>query len=222
MCSCIKGSFRTLLRAEASGICGAVKDSGVSDETRSFQMNTACFGSGFASGSSIDPWRRRGQSTIEAAVTIPVIFLLLLLLLQPGIYLYDRVVMMGAAAEGCRLLATSEEVSGAGDEGCEQAIRRRLGAIPSQELFHVHEGECSYQIGLEGSEATERVQVTIENKLRPLPILDMGATLLGLTDSEGCLTCKVQVSLPTQDEWVAQGSLGLNPSGWANAREGTS
>ena len=130
--------------------------------------------------------------------------------------------LMGAAAEGCRLLATSEEVSGAGDEGCEQAIRRRLGAIPSQELFHVHEGECSYQIGLEGSEATERVQVTIENKLRPLPILDMGATLLGLTDSEGCLTCKVQVSLPTQDEWVAQGSLGLNPSGWANAREGTS
>lgn len=68
----------------------------------------------------------RGQSTAEAAVALPVVFLLVLLLVQPGIVLYDRMVMAGAAAEGCRLLATSD-----GDAAtCEEYVRRRLGAIP--------------------------------------------------------------------------------------------
>ena len=40
----------------------------------------------------------RGQSTAEAAVALPVVFLLVLLLVQPGIVLYDRMVMAGAAA----------------------------------------------------------------------------------------------------------------------------
>ena len=35
----------------------------------------------------------RGQSTVEAAVALPVVFLLVLLLVQPGIVLYDRMVM---------------------------------------------------------------------------------------------------------------------------------
>ena len=34
-----------------------------------------------------------GQATIEAAFIIPVLFILMLLLLQPGIVLYDRLVM---------------------------------------------------------------------------------------------------------------------------------
>ena len=34
--------------------------------------------------------RERGQATVEAAVLIPVLFTALLLLLQPGILLYDR------------------------------------------------------------------------------------------------------------------------------------
>ena len=41
--------------------------------------------------------RERGQATVEAAVLIPALFTALLLLLQPGILLYDRMVMQGAA-----------------------------------------------------------------------------------------------------------------------------
>ncbi|MGN1361061.1 MAG: TadE/TadG family type IV pilus assembly protein [Eggerthellaceae bacterium] len=52
----------------------------------------------------------RGQSTVEAAVMIPLLFGGMLMLLQPGILLYDRVVMEGAAAEGCRVLATASGV----------------------------------------------------------------------------------------------------------------
>lgn len=52
----------------------------------------------------------KGQATIEAAALIPVLFILLLLLLQPSILLFDRIVMKNAAAEGCRLLATKTPV----------------------------------------------------------------------------------------------------------------
>ncbi len=46
--------------------------------------------------------REDGQATVEAAFALPVLFLLVLLLVQPGIVLYDRMVMASAAAEGCR------------------------------------------------------------------------------------------------------------------------
>ena len=39
----------------------------------------------------------RGQSTVEGAFLIPVILLMLMLLIQPGILLYNRVVMQSAA-----------------------------------------------------------------------------------------------------------------------------
>ena len=78
-----------------------------------------------------------GQSTVEAAFALPVLMVLFLLLLQPGIILYDRIVMEGAAAEGCRLIAT------AADPGQveEDYIRRRLSAVPQADIFHVHSTE---------------------------------------------------------------------------------
>ena len=42
-----------------------------------------------------------GQATVEAAFLLPVLFVGLLLLMQPGILLYDRLVMQAAASEGC-------------------------------------------------------------------------------------------------------------------------
>ena len=91
----------------------------------------------------------RGQSTVEAAVALPVVFLLVLLLVQPGIVLYDRMVMAGAAAEGCRLLATSD-----GDAAtCEEYVRRRLGAIPPLDVFHVHDSGCTWEVRCEGGGA---------------------------------------------------------------------
>lgn len=47
-----------------------------------------------------------GQSTVEAAVLLPVLFVVFGLLLQPAILLYNRCIMNAAAAEGCRLVAT--------------------------------------------------------------------------------------------------------------------
>lgn len=155
----------------------------------------------------------RGQGTVEAAIVIPVIFLLMLLLLQPGIVLYDRLVMGNAAAEGCRLLATANESSGA----YEAFIRHKLAAVPQHDCFHVHRGSCSWDIDLIGDEATGEVTVRIANELKPLPLFDMGSRLIGVTNAAGNLVIEESVTMPTQPGWVASSPSGVDPSSWVGA-----
>ena len=133
---------------------------------------------------------------MEAAFALPVLMVLLLLLIQPGIVLYDRMVMQAAAAEGCRL--------GAMDEACEAFVRHRLGSVPQQECFHVHEGAngCSWRIQLIGDESSETVEVRIENELRPLPLLDTASALLDLVNEDGNLVIEVSATAPVQPEWA--------------------
>lgn len=159
----------------------------------------------------------RGQGAVEAAFVIPVLFLALLLLLQPGIILYDRLVMQAVAAEGCRLLATKTGALGDMDAACEAFVRHRLSAVPQHDCFHVHGGGCSWDITLSGDESSGTVSVTIANKLKPLPLLDAGATLLGMTDGAGRLPLEVTASLPIQPDWVNGAEAGRDPAGWIGA-----
>lgn len=69
-----------------------------------------------------------GQSTVEGAFLIPVILLMMMLLIQPGILLYNRVVMQSAASEGCRLI--SMRPSGDSPDAYEGYVIRRLGSVP--------------------------------------------------------------------------------------------
>ena len=165
------------------------------------------------------PRGRHGQATVEGAFVIPIVFLLLLLLIQPGIILYDRIVMNAAAAEGCRMLATRSSASGADAAAYEEAIRRHLGAIPQQENFHRHEGGCSWRIELDGDERSPQVHVRITGSLRLLPLMDAGGTLLGVGDGQGNLQLVVEASAPTHDAWVAGSEFGLNPSQWVRKWE---
>lgn len=159
----------------------------------------------------------RGQATLEAAFAIPVLFLLLLLLIQPGIVLYDRLVMANAAAEACRLLATSGDAIGATQGNCEAFVRHRLAAIPQHDCFHVHGSACSYGIDFEGDETSETVTVKITNELRPLPLFDTTSTLLGLTNGSGNLEITESATCATQPGWVASTEQGLAPSTWPGA-----
>ena len=145
-----------------------------------------------------------GQATLEAAYLIPIIFLLLLLLIQPGIILYDFMVMRGAASEGCRLLATKTDVLGDSHEACEAYVKRRLAAIPPQDNFHIHDGGCSWEIELEGNEHSNMVRVTISNRLRLLPLFDAGGVLLGITDGQGVYPLEVSVATQVQPSWVSK------------------
>lgn len=156
----------------------------------------------------------RGQATVEAAYLIPVVFLCLLLLLQPGIILYDYMAMEAAAADGCRLLATRTDAIGASRDACEAFVKRRLAAVPPQDQFHLHGGDCSWEIDVEGDETSEYVQVTIKNKLKLLPLVDAGGALLGVTDSSGAYLLEVTSRMRAQPQWAAGSEFGLDPQSW--------
>lgn len=157
----------------------------------------------------------RGQTTVEAAFLLPIFVLLLLLLCQPIILLYNRMVMQNAACEGCRLLMTrSVGESPYGVDAYEDYIKRRLGVIPSLSIFHIHDPDCSYEIKLEGDEASGNVKVSISNKVLLLPLIGQSAALLGKSESGGVYTQVVEVQLPSRQAWVRG-----TPDDWANSWE---
>lgn len=158
-----------------------------------------------------------GQATVEAAFLIPVLCCVLLLLLQPSIYLYDRMVMQAAASDACRLLATKTSAAGDMTDAARAFVQHRLGAVPQTSIFHVHEGACSWDIQLEGDESWGGVSVTITNELRPLPLIDAAGALLGFTNASGNLHIEVSCSQATQPSWVQNSPLGMSPGAWIGA-----
>ncbi|MCI8469592.1 MAG: pilus assembly protein [Eggerthellaceae bacterium] len=158
-----------------------------------------------------------GQATVEAAFALPVLCLLALLLAQPGILLYDRLVMEAAAAEGCRLLATRSDAMGDAQEQCENYVLRHLGSVPPVDCFHVHGDACTWKVDLDGDERSEQVRVTVSTEVRPLPLLDAGAALLGLVNERGNLVLSVERSARPRPAWVGQAGAGDDPAQWIGA-----
>lgn len=156
-----------------------------------------------------------GQAVVEAAFALPVMMLLAMMLVQPAIILYDRTVMQAAAAEGCRLLATA--AASEGDSSSEDYVRRRLSAVPQQDLFHVHGSSCSWDIDLAGDSSSSEVSVRIGNRVKLLPLFNAGAALLGVAGPDGSFPMEVRVSMPTQPSWVSESSVGYASSGWVGA-----
>lgn len=156
--------------------------------------------------------RDSGQASVEGAFLIPILLISLLLLLQPGIVLYDRMVMHAAASEGCRLLATKP--AGESMKTYEAAVKRALGAVPQQDCFHVHGGTCSWKVELSGSEGTSQVSVTIKNRLRFLPLFDWGGRALGILDADGCMELEVKSQASGWPAWVSESAQGKSPRRW--------
>lgn len=148
---------------------------------------------------------RAGQTTVEAAFLLPVLFLLVLMLCQPAILLYNRMVMQNAASEGCRLLATQTGSSSGAyvSDKCEGYVKRRLASIPPVSIFHMHEGACSYQITLSGDENSTVVKVVIENKLKLLPLVGAGAELLGFCEPGGIYRQQVEAQVAARPDWLS-------------------
>jgi len=157
-----------------------------------------------------------GQATVEAAFVLPILFVVLLVLLQPGIIFYDRMVMHAAAAEGCRTLATQTSASGFDAQACEELVKRHLGAIPPHELFHHHDGGCSWEIECAGDENSQQVSVSIKQRIKLLPLLDVTGALFGITDGQGYFSMEVQESASTKDAWLRD--AGGDPGSWVEAR----
>jgi Flp pilus assembly protein TadG len=157
----------------------------------------------------------KGQATVEAAFLIPILMLLILLLCQPIILLYNRMVMESAATEACRLLATGTSQGAYTNDKYEGYVKRRLAAIPPIDIFHAHAGSKTWDILLTGQDSSQTTGVQITNKLKPLPLLGWGTQLLGMCDTDGYLTQEVKVSMPTQPVWAWQNSSG-SPADWVH------
>lgn len=157
--------------------------------------------------------RMKGQATVEAALLIPALLIRLLLLIQPGILLYTRMVMEGAAAEGCRVLATASSLE-ENTATVEDFVKRRLASVPQQENFHVHDPSCSWQIDLSGNEASEEVTVSISTEVKPLPLFDLGLDALGVLNSNGNYELKVSHHLTTKSTWVRENTISNEPERW--------
>ena len=162
-------------------------------------------------------WRtERGQASVEAAFLIPVLFAVLMLLIQPGIILYDRMVMNYAAADGCRLLATSTTESGLDQDKCKDLIRRHLGAIPQHDLFHRHGGSCTYRIETQGDDSAGQVSVRISNELRLLPLFANIGSALGAAPG-GYIDIQVEQHASTRPHWLEGNSA--DPGTWVHERD---
>lgn len=158
----------------------------------------------------------RGQGTVEAALVIPIVFILLLLLMQPAIILYDRIVMSGTAAETCRLLATASSAYGPTTASCEAFARHRLSAVPQHDCFHMG-GSAGWVLEMEGGESSETATVRISTDLKPLPLIGAGAQALGLTNGSGCFTVTAEAHAATQPAWAGSSVSGLDPASWPGA-----
>lgn len=163
--------------------------------------------------------QEKGQASVEGAFLIPVIFILLLLLLQPSILLFDRIVMKNAAAEGCRLLATKTAVLSEGADPYEEYILSRLSSIPEEDHFHVHKSGCSWEIILSGDESSSLVSVQISHKVKPLPLIDFASRGFGITNAEGLFEVTVEAEFAPKNDWVFSNEAGSNPADWVKQWE---
>lgn len=153
-----------------------------------------------------------GQATVEAAFLAPVVLLGVLMLVQPAIVLYDRMVMESVAFEACRLLKTLHPDDASASR---EYIERRLDAIPQVDVFHGGE----WEIEVEGGEGSECVRVRIEHGLRPLPLVGAAMGFLGLTDGTGLYRQEVRAEMSPHDDWLVGSEFGVDPSAWSSRWE---
>ncbi len=69
----------------------------------------------------------------------------------------------------------------------------------------------------EGGGAADRSRVTVRTEVRPLPLLDMGAALLGLVNERGNLVVEVTAEAPTRAPWAQRSLGGVSPEEKAGA-----
>ena len=70
---------------------------------------------------------------------------------------------------------------------------------------------------LEGGESSDVVRVRIATKAKPLPLIGVGARLLGVVNDGEDFKVSVEASAPVQPAWVAEAAAGRSPSEWIGA-----
>ncbi len=136
--------------------------------------------------------RQDGQSSVEAALLLPSLLVVVALLVQPACLLYTRCVMTSAANEAVRMLATTTN-----EDEVTAFVKRRLAAVPEASVFHSG-GADDWVVEVEqGDEAI----VAVTGHVKPLPLMGFITATLGTTDDLGVLLSVTAKGMSHQD-WV--------------------
>ncbi len=149
----------------------------------------------------------QGQTLVEAAFLLPVVFFMFGLLLQPALLLYCHCVMDGAAAETCRLAATGT----CGQDAMKAFALRRLDALPALDIFHSQ--DCAWEFDL-GSSGSGNAQVTITGHVKTLPLVGITASTLTSPAGDGCGVISCTASSSSLPAWLNQDAV--DAEGWVN------
>ncbi len=141
---------------------------------------------------------QEGQSTVEAAVMLPVFLVVLGLMAQPAILLYDRMVMQSAAAETCRLV----ETCASDDSAVRTYALRRLYAIPQADVFHI-DGDDGWECTFSGGELSGEVEVMLSHHVHPLPLLGVVVGLGQEIDGDGNVVQSVTAKGTLAPAWAS-------------------
>ena len=154
----------------------------------------------------------RGQASVEAALLLPSLLVVIGLLAQPVCVGYTRCVMEAAAGEACRLMSTATHGTIGSDSAYESYVRRRLDAVPDLDIFH-RGGDAGWEIELSGSVAEHGASARIRTTVRPLPIVGLLAVAAGDMDEAGDVVVDVSVATTTRPSWL-EGGYGDWSSSW--------
>ena len=152
-----------------------------------------------------------GQASIEAALLLPAMLAMVILLVQPICLLYTHTVMQQAAAEAVRLMATRPDSTQL-DFSYRAYVLRRLAAVPDVPIFHVGSSQ-GWDIQLEGSSSSHRASAGIATSVALIPPANLLAAALGEVDAAGNLVLRVEVSAQTRPDWL-EGGYGDWSQGW--------
>ena len=148
---------------------------------------------------SSDAWEEQaGQSSVEAALLLPTVMVVLALLLEPVCLLYTRTVMQHAACLSARAALTTSLEEGA----VREMALRRLAAVPEAPPFHVG-GRDDWAVTVNGL-GSSRVSVSITGHAKPLPLVGAAIALAGGSDGAG-VVLRVDVEEGLRPEWLEGG-----------------
>ena len=138
-----------------------------------------------------------GQALLEAPVVILLTVMLVLILLQPAVWLYTKALLNGAAGAACRVAATDDYTFGGGKQNHDLTIQnwvidRKLSSLPKAELFQA----SSPEVDVKG-DIHDWVTVRVSVRQKPLPLIGtlFAKATVGL-DADGMVTIVSTARVP--------------------------